>query len=84
MCVSTCTTTTTNVGFSLTGALGDPAAVGTIAATPTTDPFASTCTYDFLAIAGGFDPITGLFNDRYCGGALKSTSVCSMFDLLSI
>jgi hypothetical protein len=79
MCVSTCTTTAPSVGFLLTGGLAGAAAVGTINAGG-----ASTCTYDFLAVTGGFNPVTGLVNNRYCGGALLSASVCSMFKLLFI
>ena len=77
MCVSTCTTTNPNVGFFLTGSaipspfLPAPAAAGTL-------PGNAGCTYDFLAIVGGFDPVSGIINDRYCGGSLTSTSVCSM------
>jgi hypothetical protein len=49
-----------------------------------TSTAADRCSYDFLAIAGGFDPVTGAFFDRYCGGKLKSASVCSMFDLFTL
>ena len=84
MCVTTCTTTTANVGFFLTGT--GTAAVPPVAAAPAASAVgtvaATGCTYDFLAIAGGFDPVTGVINDRYCGGALATTSVCSMFNLL--
>nr|CAH0107327.1 unnamed protein product [Daphnia galeata] len=87
MCVSACTTTTPFVGFFLTGTgtaavpadpSGTPAAVPAAAAAAGTGTAENTgCTYDFLAIAGGFDPVTGKINDRYCGGSLTSTSVCT-------
>jgi hypothetical protein len=68
MCVSTCTTTTANIGFLLTGVAGGAAAVGTGAAS---------CTYDFLAISGGQNQATPFaFNDRYCGGSIGN--ICSM------
>ena len=91
MCVSACTTTTPFVGFFLTGTAtaadpdADPDPIAAAAAAAGTGTVADTgCTYDFLAIVGGFDPVSGEINDRYCGGSLKSTSVCSTFDLLFI
>jgi hypothetical protein len=80
MCVSTCTTTTTGVGFFLTG--------GAIGAIPAFGTAAASCTYDFLAIPGGQDQATPFtFNDRYCGGALGivgGTTICSMFKSIVI
>jgi hypothetical protein len=72
--VSTCTTTTTGVGFLLTGDNGGDANFGT---------GDNTCTYDFLAIPGGQDQADPFaFYDRYCGGAIGK--ICSMLDLLII
>ncbi len=71
--MSTCTTAIDDVGFLLTGDAGGDAAFGTEA---------NKCSYDFLAIPGGQDQATFLFNDRYCGGTLDK--ICSMFDLLII
>jgi hypothetical protein len=74
MCVNPCTVTLGNAFF-LTGVAATGALTGTAA---------NQCSYDFLAIAGGFDPVTGAFFDRYCGSALNSASVCSMFDLFTL
>jgi hypothetical protein len=77
MCVSTCTTTTPFIGFFLSGT-ASPSPFSPVPATTGTLPSNAGCTYDFLAIVGGFDPITGVISDRYCGGSLASASVCSM------
>lgn len=78
MCVSPCTVTLGSAFF-LTGQLINAAANPPVAANtgPLTGTAAGACTYDFLAIAGGFDPVTGVVNDRYCGSALNSASVCT-------
>ncbi|EFX72901.1 hypothetical protein DAPPUDRAFT_110156 [Daphnia pulex] len=62
LCVSTCTTTTADVAFFLTGEAAGTGVVGT---------GADKCTYDFLVIPGGQDQATPFaFNDRYCGGSI--------------
>jgi hypothetical protein len=78
MCVTACTPTTGGNSFLLTGA-ANTAIVGTGAN--------NLCYYDFLAIAGGFNPVTGEAADRFCGGALSpvattaapGNTVCSKF-----
>jgi hypothetical protein len=74
MCVKSCTVTLGNAFF-LTGVTATGVLTGTDA---------DTCSYDFLAIVGGFDPATGAFFDRYCGSELNTASVCSMFDLFTL
>lgn len=69
--MSTCTTTTADVAFFLTGEAVGTGVVGT---------GKDKCTYDFLVIPGGQDQATFAFNDRYCGGAIDK--ICSTFDLL--
>ena len=77
MCVTACTPTSGGNSFLLTGA-------GTTAIVGTGTDF---CYYDFLAIAGGFNPANGLSADRFCGGALSpvantaapGNTVCSKF-----
>jgi hypothetical protein len=85
MCVSPCTGTLGNAFF-LTGQLINTAATPPVTANtgPLTGTARNTCSYDFLAIAGGFDPVTGAFFDRYCGSELKFASVCSMFYLFTL
>jgi hypothetical protein len=73
--------------FSLTGANPSNSAVGTGL------PAAGVCTYDFLAITGATDPISGIAADRFCGGALNPVAagaaapgvqVCSKLDAIII
>ncbi|KAK4010419.1 hypothetical protein OUZ56_019561 [Daphnia magna] len=60
MCLTTCTgLTPTADAFLLTGANGGNAFAD-----------ATNCIYDFLAIVGGTDLVTGVVADRFCGGAL--------------
>jgi hypothetical protein len=81
MCVTTCTTTTANVGFFLTGTAGNVPVVPGFGTGANTG-----CTYDFLAIPGGQIQVANFaFNDRYCGGALGAVggaTICSTFDSL--
>ncbi|EFX82915.1 hypothetical protein DAPPUDRAFT_240663 [Daphnia pulex] len=81
MCFSTCAVTNGGAPFSLTtAAVAGNSAVGTIDAANL-----AVCLYDFLLIAGGTDPATGLAADRFCGeqfnpvpaGAAASVPVCS-------
>ena len=62
MCVTVCTPSSGGNSFLITGA-ANTAIVGTGAD--------NLCYYDFLAIAGGFNPANGFAADRYCGGALS-------------
>lgn len=47
-------------------------AAGTLISDPQyTQPQTVTCLYDFLLIASGRDPITGIEADRFCGNELN-------------
>ncbi len=87
MCFSTCAVTNGGAPFSLTtAAVPANSAVGTIDANNL-----AVCLYDFLLIAGGTDPATGLVADRFCGirfnpipaGAAVSVPVCSKLIILT-
>lgn len=98
LCVSVCAVTNGGDAFSITSipVLANTAnsAVGTVTPNPAPPPAVdiAVCLYDFLLIAQGTDPATGVVADRFCGnqlnpalaGAPTSVLVCSKFLHLKI
>ncbi|XP_046458991.1 uncharacterized protein LOC124205588 [Daphnia pulex] len=77
LCVSVCAVTNGGDAFSITSipVLANTAnsAVGTVTPNPAPPPAVdiAVCLYDFLLIAQGTDPATGVVADRFCGNQLN-------------
>lgn len=86
ICFSVCITTNTGAGYSITtnAATAGNSLLGVGTNTQ------GYCTYDFLAIVGATDAVTGLVADRFCGEKLSATrapgspvnvQLCSKFSI---